>query len=118
MRVFHALILSDFFGASALDTYSVGWNFNKNYEGKGYAAEAAKAYLDFLFTKKNVRRIYAYVADYNTRSQKLCERLGMRKEGCFLDFISFMKDENGVDIYENTMIYAILKREWIARIKF
>ena len=53
------------------DTYSVGWNFNKNYEGKGYAAEAAKAYLDFLFTKKNVRRIYAYVADYNTRSQKL-----------------------------------------------
>ena len=49
---------------------------------------------------------------------KLCERLGMRKEGCFLDFISFMKDENGVDIYENTMIYAILKREWIARIKF
>ncbi len=100
------------------DTYSVGWNFNKNYEGKGYAAEAAKAYLDFLFTKKNVRRIYAYVADYNTRSQKLCERLGMRKEGCFLDFISFMKDENGVDIYENTMIYAILKREWIARIKF
>lgn len=100
------------------DTYSVGWNLNKNYEGKGYAAEAAKAYLDFLFTKKNVRRIYAYVADYNTRSQKLCERLGMRKEGCFLDFISFMKDENGVDIYENTMVYAILKREWIARIKF
>lgn len=36
------------------DTYSVGWNLNKNYEGKGYAAEAAKAYLDFLFTKKNV----------------------------------------------------------------
>lgn len=77
-----------------------------------------QVYLDFLFTKKNVRRIYAYVADYNTRSQKLCERLGMRKEGCFLDFISFMKDENGVDIYENTMVYAILKREWIARIKF
>lgn len=52
------------------DTYSVGWNLNKNYEGKGYAAEAAKAYLDFLFTKKNVRRIYAYVADYNTQVPK------------------------------------------------
>ena len=24
--------------------------------------------------------------------------LPMRKEGCFLDFISFMKDENGVDL--------------------
>ena len=94
------------------DTYSVGWNFNKNYEGKGYATEAAKAYLDFLFTNKNARRIYAYVEDNNPRSQKLCERLGMRKEGCFLDFISFKKDDNGVDIYENTIIYAILKREW------
>lgn len=100
------------------DTYSVGWNFNKKCEGKGYATEAAKAYLDFLFTNKNERRIYAYVADYNIRSQKLCERLGMRKEGCFLDFISFMKDENGVDIYENTIIYAILKKEWIAKMNF
>ena len=29
-----------------------------------------------------------------------------------------MKDENGVDIYENTIIYAILKKEWIAKMNF
>ncbi len=94
------------------DTYSVGWHFNKNFEGRGYAAEAATAYINFLFAHKNARRIYAYVEENNTRSKKLCERLGMRQEGLFLDFISFTKDTNGTDIYENTFVYAILKREW------
>lgn len=94
------------------DTYDIGWYFNKNIEGKGYATEAATAYIDFLFTYKNARRIYAYVEENNIRSKKLCERLGMRQEGLLLDFVSFTKDINGLCIYENTFIYAILKREW------
>lgn len=94
------------------DTYSVGWNFNKNYEGKGYATEAATAYIHFLFTYKDARRIYAYVEENNIRSKKLCERLGMRQEGLLLDFVSFSNNINGIPIYENTFIYAILKREW------
>lgn len=36
----------------------------------------------------------------------------MRKEGCFLEFISFIKDENGIPKYENTFQYALLKKEW------
>ena len=46
-------------------------------------------------------------------SQKLCEKLGMRREGMFMEFVSFVNDENGAPIYENTMQYAILKKEWI-----
>ncbi len=94
------------------DTYSVGWQFNGKYEGKGYASEAARKYLSFLFNDKNARRIYAYVEDTNLRSQKLCERLGMRKEGCFMEFISFTKNEDGTPKYENTIQYAVLKKEW------
>lgn len=94
------------------DTYSVGWQFNMKYEGKGYASEAAKAYLSFLFSEKNARRIYAYVEQDNFRSQKLCERLGLRKEGLFLEFISFVKNEDGTPRYENTHQYAVLKKEW------
>ena len=45
-------------------------------------------------------------------SQKLCEKLGMRREGLFMGFVSFVKDEDGNPIYENTYQYAILKREW------
>ncbi len=94
------------------DTYSVGWQFNEKYEGKGYASEAARALLNHLFHSQDARRIYAYVEDYNTRSQKLCERLGMRKEACYLEFISFVKNPDGTPVYENTCEYAILKKEW------
>jgi RimJ/RimL family protein N-acetyltransferase len=94
------------------DTYFIGWNFNKHYEGKGYASESAKALLQYLFNEKGARRLYAYVEDDNYRSQKLCEKLGMRKEGCFLEFVSFTKYENGIPKYENTFQYALLKKEW------
>ncbi|MDD2966960.1 MAG: GNAT family N-acetyltransferase [Desulfovibrionaceae bacterium] len=94
------------------DTYSVGWHFNEQYQGKGYASEAARAFLDFLFTNKGARRIYAYVEENNIRSQKLCERLDMRNEGLFIDFISFIKNSDGTPKYENTFIYAILKKDW------
>tara|TARA_R110002012_G_scaffold176303_2_gene341162 strand:- start:157 stop:750 length:594 start_codon:yes stop_codon:yes gene_type:complete len=94
------------------DTYSVGWNFNGAFEGKGYARESARALFDYLFAQQGARRLYAYVEDNNFRSQKLCEKLGMRKEGCFVEFISFVNNADGTPEYENTFQYAILKKEW------
>ena len=98
---------------SALDTFSPCWMLNKDYHNNGYAYEAAKAFFDYLFNEKGARRIYAYTEDYNISSQKLCEKLGMRREGLFKEFVTFVNDENGNPIYENTYQYAILKKEWI-----
>lgn len=100
------------FGLWEDDTFSACWNFLPRYTGQGLAFEGRRAYFDFLFRTMNARRIYAYVEDYNTSSQKLCERLRMRKEGLFKEFISFVNDENGQPVYENTMQFAILKKEW------
>ncbi|WP_440116330.1 GNAT family N-acetyltransferase [Paenibacillus sp. QZ-Y1] len=97
------------------DTYGIGWNFNARYEGKGYASESANAFVEYLFTQQEVRRVYAYVEDDNFRSQKLCEKLGMRQEGLFKEFISFTKYEDGTPKYENTYQYALLKKEWLAQ---
>lgn len=97
------------------DTFSPCWMLNKNYQGKGYAYEAAHAFLDYLFTKKGARRIYAYTEDYNVASQRLCKKLGMRKEGEFKEFISFVKNPDGTPHYENTFQFAILKKEWEKR---
>ena len=94
------------------DTYGVGWHLNASHEGKGYASEAARAFIDILFTRKGARRIYAYVEDDNIRSQKLCERLGMRREGLFKEFISFVSNADGTPKYENTCLYALLEKEW------
>lgn len=97
---------------SPLDTFSPIWMLNGNYQGKGYAYEAAHAFLGYLFQEKGARRIYAYVEDYNVSSQHLCEKLGMRREGLFLKFVSFVKNLDGTPKYENTYQYAILKKEW------
>lgn len=94
------------------DTYSVGWLLNQRFEGQGYAREAAMALIDYLFGKADARRIYAYVEEDNTRSQRLCERLGMRMEGCFREFISFVSNPDGTPRYEDIRIYAILRTEW------
>ena len=96
------------------DTFSPCWMLNRAYQGKGYAYEAARAYFDYLFREKGIRRIYAYTEDYNTASQRLCEKLGMRREGLFREFVSFVNNPDGTPHYENTMQYAILKKEWEA----
>ena len=99
------------------DTFSPCWMLNTHYHGKGYAYEAARTFFDYLFNQKGARRIYAYTEDYNVPSQKLCEKLGMRREGLFREFVSFVNDEDGNPIYENTYQYAILKKEWEQRNK-
>lgn len=94
------------------DTFSPCWMLNLDYTGKGYAYEAAHAYFDYLFKQRNIRRIYAYTEDYNNSSQRLCEKLGMRREGLFIEFVSFINNPDGTPLYENTIQYAILKKEW------
>ena len=85
---------------------------NPCYQGKGYAFEAAYAFFNYLFNQKGARRIYAYTEDNNLPSQNLCKKLGMRQEGLFMEFVSFINDADGNPIYENTMQWAILKKEW------
>ena len=95
-----------------VDTFSPCWMLNDRYQGQGYAFEAAHAFLDYLFWQKGARRVYVYTEDYNLPCQRLCEKLGMRREGLFAEFVSFVKNPDGTPIYENTMQYAILKSEW------
>ena len=97
------------------DTYSPCWMLHPDYHHKGYAYEAAHAFFDWLFRQQGARRIYAYTEDYNLPSQHLCEKLGMRREGLFMEFVTFVNNPDGTPLYENTLQYAILKREWDAR---
>ena len=97
---------------SPQDTFSPCWMLNSNYHRKGYGYEAAHAFLDYLFKQKGARRIYAFTEENNIGSQKLCEKLGMRREGLFKEYVSFVNNEDGTPIYENTYQYAILKKEW------
>ncbi len=94
------------------DTFGIGWHINQLFEGKGYAFEAAGAFISWLFDCNGARRVYGYVESDNIRSQNLCKRLGMRYEGCFKEFISFVNNPDGTPKYEDTCVYAVLKKEW------
>lgn len=109
------MLIGDLFAEPEGDTVSVGWNFNPGFGGRGYAYEAAAALFSYLFSERAARRLYAYVEDTNPSSQRLCEKLGMRQEGLFREFISFRNDDSGVPIYENTMQYALLRSEWLSQ---
>ena len=96
------------------DTFSPCWNFLQEYGGKGYAFEAAKACFMYLFEEMGIRRLYAYTDEENLKSQKLCRKLGMRQEGFFKEFMSFVNNPDGTPFYENTFQFALLKKEWQA----
>ncbi|NOU59516.1 GNAT family N-acetyltransferase [Marinifilum caeruleilacunae] len=85
----------------------IGCTLNKQYHCKGYASEATKAVIDYLFTKLKKHRITASVDPDNTASIKLMEKLGFRKEAHFKQSILM----NGV--WVDDVIYAILGSEWI-----
>ncbi len=94
------------------DTWSPCWMLHPDHQGQGFAYEAARAYFDMLFREKGARRIYAWTETDNLPSQRLCEKLGMRKEGEFREFVTFVDHPDGSPLYETTLQYAILKKEW------
>ncbi len=99
-------------GEAPADTFCPCWMLHPEYQGKGYAYEAARAYFDYLFQKKGARCIYIYTENDNIPCQRLSEKLGMRREGLFREFVSFVNGPDGTPLYENTYQYAILKKEW------
>ncbi len=56
----------------------IAWIFNKAYQGKGFATEAARAVMDFAFTELHIARLYALIERFNARSIAVANRLGMR----------------------------------------
>lgn len=57
----------------------IGITLNPAMQGKGYATEALRAFMDYLFTGLGKDAIFATVDAANTRSAALMLRLGMRK---------------------------------------
>lgn len=85
----------------------IGFTLSKDYQGKGFATEALKEIIDYLFNQLNKHRIIASIDPRNNKSIKLLERLGFRKEAHFKKSL-YMHNE-----WVDDVIYAILKEEWI-----
>lgn len=53
------------------------WAIDPDYQGKGFASEAAHALTEYLFTHEKLGRIIATTGYENVPSQKVMEKLGM-----------------------------------------
>jgi RimJ/RimL family protein N-acetyltransferase len=87
----------------------IGWALHRDYQGKGYAFEAASAVLELAFATLGLHRVAAELDPRNDASVALCLRLGMRHEAHFVEDMMFKGD------WADTGVYAILAREWLGR---
>lgn len=96
-------------------TWEIGYVFNPEYFGQGYATESCTVVMNYAFKELNARRIVAMCNPKNTASWRLLERLNMRREGHLLQNIYFKYDKNGKPIWNDTYEYAVLADEWKAK---
>lgn len=99
-----------YMGKREFETLEMGYVFNRNCWGHGYAAESCITLIRQAFSN-GIHRIYAECDPLNERSWKLLEALGFQREAYFRKNVYFWKDENGKVIWKDTYVYAKLNAE-------
>ena len=79
---------------------------NHDYWGQGYASEAYRLLLDYLFNERNINRVQAYVLESNVSSMKMHQKVGYKIEGTLRQSVY----KNGK--YQNQVLLSILKEEF------
>jgi RimJ/RimL family protein N-acetyltransferase len=87
----------------------IGYVFNPDQKGNGYATEACQALLALAFDGLKVRRVIARIDDRNTASAGVLRRLGMRQEAHLIENELFKGE------WTNEIDFAILAAEWRSR---
>ncbi|WP_197285133.1 GNAT family N-acetyltransferase [Sciscionella sediminilitoris] len=87
----------------------IGYVFDPDHNGKGYATEAARELLRFGFDELGLHRITARCYPENHASTAVMRRLGMREEAHYVAN-EWLKGE-----WADEGVWAILEREWRGR---
>ncbi|WP_312458386.1 GNAT family protein [Proteiniclasticum sp.] len=87
----------------------IGYTLDPCYQKKGYATEAIKEILKYLFEKLQKHRVTASVDPLNENSIRLLERLGFRREAHFIKGLFYE------GVWVDDVIYAMLREEWVER---
>ena len=83
-----------------------GITLNPDFQAKGYATEALRVAIDYLFKELRKHRIFVSIDPANLPSVALFERLLFRKEAHMIK--SYWTGKEWTD----DLIYALLKDEW------
>jgi [ribosomal protein S5]-alanine N-acetyltransferase len=92
----------ELFGAIALSNNQkfnhgeIAYWIGEEYWGSGYATEAAEAIVHFAFDEKQYHKVFARYFDSNPASGRVLQKIGMKKEGVFIDHVK--KEDRYVDL--------------------
>ena len=84
----------------------IGFTLSPAFQRQGYASEAVRELVSFLFAEFKLHRITAICDAKNLASARLLERIGMRREGQYRENVWFK------GAWGDEYLYAILDREW------
>jgi RimJ/RimL family protein N-acetyltransferase len=87
----------------------VGYSFNPQFHGRGYAVEATAALLGLAFEGLGLHRVVGRLDARNAASARVLEKLGLRLEG------HFVSNEHLKGEWTDELVYALLDQEWQAR---
>ena len=86
----------------------IGYTLATAHQGRGYAAEAVRRVLAYLFEVRGLHRVSAECDARNTRSARLLTRLGFRQEGHRVQS-TWLKGE-----WTDDLLFGLLATEWLA----
>lgn len=81
------------------DSYEIGFTLAPAHQGRGYATEAIRVLLHYLFTDRGAHRVVAAVDSRNTASAAVLARVGMRPESRQVDADWFKGEWTTLDGY-------------------
>jgi [ribosomal protein S5]-alanine N-acetyltransferase len=89
----------------------IGYWLSEAHWGKGFMTEALRAALDFLITKRNIRRVQAEVYAQNKGSAQVLKKLGFTREGKKRQAVKAAATGILHDVY----VFSVLSHEWKRR---
>ncbi len=96
--------------ASSGDEAEIGWILHRDYWKQGLGTEMGKALLKFGFDDLELHRISARCDAENYGSFRVMDKIGMRREGLFIEARPANKKSNMK--YGDELFYALTKDEW------
>lgn len=91
----------------SLQSCYIGYSLDMDQNGKGYMTEAVKLVVKFAFEDLKLHRIEAGVMPHNTRSMRVLEKAGFKKEGIA------RKNVNINGAWQDHQVLAIIWEDYI-----
>ena len=86
----------------------IGYGIGSRYWNQGYATEAVRSFLEFLFTEKGLHTVYASFFTGNDASRRVMEKCGMQYDHYSPGELEYL------GIRRDLIYYSITREQWQA----